>query len=334
MPLAPPAPAPAPASKKPRAAGAGLFWRSALLSLPFFLSSSFASGSVLKTDLEYGRVGQDRLLLDASVPEGDGPFPVAILVHGGGWSEGDKAGSEKLGSGNDITPWFAPLQAAHFTYFSINYRFAPTHPWPAGFEDVQTAIRWVKVHAPEFKGDPRRIVLFGHSAGGHLVCLAATEARDDTRVQAVVGFAPVTDFEADVANRGGLSNSLQKLFHLPKEPNPESLALLRANSPINQVKAGLPPFLLVHGDADVTVPLAMSVAFQEKLRAVGVPCDLMIIHGAPHKLVGWEKFDATYSDRVIEWLRRTLGEVPEGSFRGANSIRLDGKAEVGTTTGP
>lgn len=272
-----------------------------------------ASGSELRTDLEYGRAGEIPLLLDASLPDGPGPFPVAILVHGGGWSGGDKRGTDKPGSGADISPWFGPLTAAHFTWFSINYRLAPANRWPACFEDVQTAIRWVKMHAAEFKGDPARIALIGHSAGGHLVCLAGTEAAPDTQVQAVVGFAPVTDFEYELPARGGLSPSLQGFFGQPKEPNPASLELLRATAPINHVRPGLPPFLLLHGDADKTVPLQESVNFQAKLRASGVPCDLMVIPGAPHRLTEWAKCDPGYSDRMIRWLRQTLGEVRESA---------------------
>src|SRR5262245_33244030 len=83
------------------------------------------------SDIEYGQAGGVSLKLDASVPEGEGPFPVAILVHGGGWSGGDKAGSDKPGNGADVTPWFAPLTNAKFTWFSINYRMAPDHRWPA-----------------------------------------------------------------------------------------------------------------------------------------------------------------------------------------------------------
>ena len=272
-----------------------------------------AVGAELKTNLEYGRAEGIPLLLDASVPDGPGPFPVAILVHGGGWTGGDKSGQDKPGSGADISPWFDPLTAAHFTWFSINYRLAPRNRWPDCFEDVQTAIRWVKTHAAEFKGDPARIALFGHSAGGHLACLAATQAASDIRVQAVVGFAPVTDFEYELPARGGLSPSLQALFGQPKEANPASLALLRATAPINHVTPGLPPFLLLHGDADKTVPLQESVNFQAKLKANGVLCDLMVIPGAPHRLTEWDRCDPDYASRMIRWLRQTRRGAPESA---------------------
>ncbi len=262
----------------------------------------------IKRDVEYGQAGGERLLLDVSVPEGAGPFPVAILVHGGGWGSGDKSGSDKPGNGADITPWFEPLTQAKYVWFSINYRLAPKHRWPACFEDLQTAVRWVKAHAGEYKGDGRRIALFGHSAGGHLVTMLATQSKEDTRVQAVVGFAPVTDHEQDLAARGGLSTALQQLLGRPKEINPEALHALRAISPINRVRAGMPPVLLLHGDADKTVPLAQSVSFQKRLRASGVACELIILKGAPHALLPWAKIDPGYPKAMLTWLAKTLGE--------------------------
>jgi len=273
------------------------------------LSTSLAAARAgeLTRDIEYGRADGERLLLDAHAPDGAGPFPVAILVHGGGWTGGDKGGSDHPGNGADISPWFATLSAANFTWFSINYRLAPQHRWPACLEDVQTAIRWVKAHAAEFKGDPHRIALIGHSAGGHLVCLAATLAGSDMRVQAVVGFAAVSDLEADAAVRGGLSPSLQKLFDRPGDVTPGLRPLLRDASAIDHVHAGLPPFLLLHGDADKSVRYAQSLAFQEKLRAAGVSCDLITIPRGPHGLLTWSQLAPDYPERFIAWLREKLG---------------------------
>jgi alpha-L-fucosidase 2 len=284
-----------------RAIGLILVWSLAL--------GAECAGAQLVRDIEYGRADGESLRLDVSVPEGPGPFPIAILVHGGGWSGGDKSGSDHPSDSADISPWFAPLTAAKFTWFSINYRLAPVHRWPACFADVQAAIRWVKAHAAAYKGDPHRLALFGHSAGGHLVCLAGTEPTDDTSVQAVVGFAPVTDFEYELPIRGGLSKSLQNLLDRPQAVTADALAILREISPINRVKQGLPPFLIVHGDADKTVPIEESRNFAAKLQASGVTCDLIVIPGAPHRLMSWDQFDPHYADKVIAWLRKTLGET-------------------------
>jgi acetyl esterase len=94
-----------------------------------------------KTDIVFATVGGTPLTLDAFVPEGAGPFPTCILVHGGGFTKGDKTAF--------IKPLFEPLSKAGFTWFSINYRLAPQHRFPACVEDVETAIRWVKAHAAE-----------------------------------------------------------------------------------------------------------------------------------------------------------------------------------------
>jgi pectin methylesterase-like acyl-CoA thioesterase len=271
-----------------------------------------------RKDIEYGRAGGVSLRLDVNSPDGDGPFPIAILVHGGGWSGGDKSGSDKPGNGADVSPWFAPLTAAKFTWFSINYRLAPEHRWPACFEDVQTAIRWVRAHAAEFKGDPSRIVLFGHSAGGQLVCLSAALAGEDTRVQAVVGFAPVTNFEQDLAARGGLSKSLQQLHGRPQEITDEALAILRETSPLNRVKAGAPHFLLVHGTADKSVPFQQSLDFQAKIRANGSTCDLLEIKDAGHGLLTMAKADPGFMEKTIEWVRKALSSTVGGAVVAAD----------------
>ena len=271
--------------------------RAALSGAVLALASAVASAE-FKGDIEYARVGDSALHLDASVPDGPGPFPVAILIHGGGWGSGDKRG--------DVTPLMEPLTQAGFTWFSIDYRLAPTNPWPACFEDVQNAIRWVKTHAAEFKGDSNRIALVGYSAGGHLACHAAVMADDRTRVQAVVGCAAPTDHIADSERRGGPSKSMQALLGSPPELGAETRRRLREFSPINFVKPGLPPFLLLQGTEDKSVPYPQSVNLQARLMQAGVSCELITLTNATHRLAEWTNFDAGYPDKLVGWLRRNL----------------------------
>ncbi len=87
--------------------------------------------SGLMTDIEFAKVGDVSLALDAFIPEGAWPFPTCILVHGGGFMRGDKQ--------SYIKPLFEPLSKAGFTWFTINYRLAPQHRWPACADDVETA---------------------------------------------------------------------------------------------------------------------------------------------------------------------------------------------------
>jgi len=256
------------------------------------------SYSANRFNVEYGEAGGQKLLLDAHVPAGEGKFPVVLIVHGGGWMSGDR---EK-----DIVPVFAPY-ATNYTWFTITYRLAPTNHWPACYEDLQTAIRWVKKHAPEYKGDPNRIALLGYSAGGHLVTLAGTHASDDTRVQAVAAMAPPTDLVWDNERRGGLSTSMRALFNWETTNITDSArATLKENSPVTYVKAGLPPFLILQGSADKTVPAPQSLAFQRALRAAAVPCDLIMIPEGQHRIADWSQFDPDWQTKLITWLDEKL----------------------------
>ena len=250
-------------------------------------------------DVQYAQVDGQRLKLDVSAPEGTGPFPVAILVHGGGWGSGDKAKVH--------VPPTAALAKAGFTWFSIDYRLAPDHHWPACIDDVRAAIRWVKAHAAEYQGDPSRIALIGYSAGGQLVAFAAVTADDQTRVQAVVGLAAPTDLVADCERRGQVSPALQNLLDRGPGLDDDARAILSELSPINHLHPGLPPFLLIHGTADQSVPYEQSVDFKSRLEALGVPCELETIDGAPHNIRDWPARAPDYEEQMTQWLRQTLG---------------------------
>lgn len=257
----------------------------------------------VKLDIEYARAGGESLKLDAFVPEGKGPFPAVIFVHGGGWSAGDKTG------GND--PLFAPVAQRGIAWFTINYRLALKHNYPAPVEDIHTAIRWVKAQANTYNIDPNRIALVGESAGGQLVAQAVVLARDDTRpsttVAAVVPFYAPMDFVLDMERRGGLSTSMRGLFGRTEAIADEAtLQLLREASPINHIRAGLPPFLLVHGTGDMSVLYNWSPLFQSRLRAAGVPCDLLTIPDGTHGMARWESFAPEYKDKVADWLAQKL----------------------------
>ena len=266
-----------------------------------------------KYDLEYGEAGGQKLLLDVHVPLGAGPFPVVLIVHGGGWMAGDKEA--------DIVPVFAPV-ATNFTWFTINYRLAPANPWPACYDDLQTAIRWVKTHAAEFKGDPKRLALLGYSAGGHLVTLAGTRGapksfwhflqpgkKSGERVQAIAAFAPPTDLVADNERRGGLSVSMKNLFSCDVTNLTDGVrSVLKKNSPLTYVRRGLPPFLILQGSADQTVPANQSVAFQKKMRAAGADCQLILIPGGQHRISEWKNFDPSWPEKLRAWLEEKLGE--------------------------
>ncbi len=258
----------------------------------------------VKTDIEYAQAGGESLKLDAFTPVGKGPFAAVIFVHGGGWSAGNRMG------GND--PLFAPVAARGMAWFTISYRLAPKHNYPAPIDDVHAAIRWVKAHAAEYNVDPNRIALVGESAGGQIVAQAAVLAKEDTRVAAVVPFYAPVDFIADMERRGGLSTSMRGLFGRTEAKADEAtLQLLREASPINHVRSGLPPFLLVHGTGDMSVLYNWSPQFQAKLKAAGVPCELMTIPDGAHGMARWESFAPEYKDKVADWLAQKLDALPK-----------------------
>jgi len=250
----------------------------------------------LKTDIEFAKAGDLSLTLDAFVPEGEGLFATCILVHGGGFTKGDKQ--------TFIKPLFEPLSKAGFAWFTINYRLAPQHKWPACAEDVNAAIKWVKAHAAEYKVDVKRIAIIGESAGGHLVSWAGVTANEETAVAAVVPFYAPHDLVTHVKRR----NEMRGLGDLigSQEMSEANFKKLEEMSPIRFVKPGLPPFLQIHGDADSTVAHEQSVKFEAKMKAAGNSCETITIPGGGHGMGGWAKLNSDYVERMIEWLRKTL----------------------------
>jgi acetyl esterase len=276
-----------------------------LLLPALLLACAAAAHAGLTKDIEYANVDGVSLRLDACVPDGDGPFPAVIMVHGGGWNSGDKSGGRSKAL---MAPMDDPLSRAGFAWFEINYRLSPKYLYPACINDVEAAIRWVKAHAAEYHLDPSRIALAGESAGGHLVDLAAARADDSTRVAAVVSFYGVYDL-VGLAKAKGAGGNLGQLFGIT-QLNDQTTPILAAASASSYLKPGMPPFLLVHGDLDPKVPYPLDVEFRRQLLALGVPCELITIHGGGHGMVSWSKIQPGYKDQVVAWLQRTLPPHP------------------------
>jgi len=249
-------------------------------------------------DIEYSKAGDESLRLDASIPEGTGPFPIVILIHGGGWGSGDKAA--------DFGALSKPLANAGIASFSINYRLAPKHPWPACLEDVQSALRWVRANAATYNADPKRIALLGYSAGGQLAALAAIRADESTRVQAVVGFAPAVELVADMKRRGEVGVAMRNLLGLPDKLDDDALAKIATLSPAEEIKSGLPPFFIVQGTADKSVRLEETLAFAQRLKQAEVPCTILEMKDAPHRIAEWPKFAPDYAEKTAAWLQSKL----------------------------
>ncbi len=251
-----------------------------------------------RLDVEFAKPNGISLKLDAWVPAGKGPFPTAIIVHGGGWVAGDKAIEW-------VQPLFRPLEEAGFGWISINYRLTPQAPFPAMMEDTFAAIDWVNAHAAEYKVDRKRVALIGESAGGHIVAYVGARARGKQGVQAVVDFYGPHDLAAQIRDRdnGNAERLMKQLFQGPATPEQ-----IRAASPITYVHKGMPPFLFIHGTDDKLVPYNQSPLMCEAMKKVGVPCEVITVQDGPHGMSNWEKKPewTVYKQPMIAWLKKTL----------------------------
>jgi len=260
---------------------------------------AFTAWAGEKNDIEFSKPGGVSLTLDAYVPEGKGPFPTIIIVHGGGWEAGTKR--------TYVTPWFQPLTEAGFAWFTINYRLAPQYKFPAATDDVTEAVKWVKAHAKEYKVDVKRIALMGESAGGHLVSYVGAKNEKDSRVAAVVSFYGVHDLLKREKDRGEIGKNLRQFLGVDRFDE-AGVAKLKEASPITYVRKGLPPFLMIHGTKDTAVPYDQSPLMCAALQKAGNQCEVFTVEGAPHGVGPWEKVPEhqAYKKKMVEWLKQTL----------------------------
>jgi alpha-L-fucosidase 2 len=219
--------------------------------------------------------GQD-LKADLYLPDGPGPFPVAVYIHGGGWTSGDRKQLRR--------------QAAHMAElgvagFAIEYRLALENKYPAAFEDAQAAVKWVREHASEYHFDSTRIAAVGSSAGGHLASLLGTSGKGPAAVNAVVAFNPVLDLADTTRSEAGNIKFLGG-------PCAEHAAACREASPVAQVHPHMPPFLILHGTADENVPYQQAVHMVEALKAAGDPVEFFSADGGKHTFWSTEKWYA------------------------------------------
>lgn len=242
----------------------------------------------------YQTIDGEELKCDIYTPEGDGPFPAILAVHGGAWRQGSKFSMMRHA-------W--KMAESGYVVVAINYRHAPKHPFPAQIHDCKHAIRWIQSKAKEMKVDPQRLGAFGYSAGGHLVSLLGTSDQDDglegpiaeghekfsTRVKVVAAGGAPGDF-------GWIDDDSRVLrYWLGGTPN-EKPENFRAASPTTYVSADDPPFFFYHGKADMVVPVSSSQRLHEKLKEAGVDSQHFAVKRGFHL--------TTFSD--IAWMEKAI----------------------------
>lgn len=243
-------------------------------------------------DLEKGELLPIGNLLDLYLPSKAKGFPVVVLVHGGAWVGGDK----RL----DFIPAVARCFAGQGIGVVVpNYRLSPLFQHPAHIRDLAKALAWTQKHIPEYGGRADQLFLLGHSAGGHLVSLLATDTRylkqeglsrqDIKGVIAISGVYQVSDVTLN-----SLLKNAQLQVAVAVTANPftsvfgKDTEAAKQASPVTHVREGLPPFLIVHADEELPTLAEMAERFHSALKAKKCAAQLLKVPQRNHGTVLWK----------------------------------------------
>jgi acetyl esterase/lipase len=273
------------------------------------LALSFAAGRTagddrarlpaVEKDVPYAE-GGDQHKLDLYLPAKKG-FATVVFTYGGGWHTGSR---------KSVTPIGEKLQGLGFGCALVSHRLSPKDKFPAQVEDLAAAFAWVKRHIAEKGGDPRRVILMGHSSGAHLSLLLATDPKYLARhglspadVAAVVGLSTPTDVEPRKDGRGFgdalMAGRGADVFS--RDP-----AVMRDASPVRHVRKGLPPVLLVVGERDFPMLEGDARAFSTKAQGAKAEAALFVAKGRDHMGVVRSLLEekSLVRERVLDFLGR------------------------------
>jgi acetyl esterase/lipase len=278
---------------------------------PASSKSIFPSGTIVHENIPYAGDTLKKHLLDIYIPEkAKATMPLVIWVHGGAWMLNDKHADMSYMK-NTVRSFID----SGYAMASIDYRFSTDAVFPALIQDCNQAVEYLYQHADEYKFDKNRFAVIGFSAGGHLASLMALSNNNTVKefypggkkisfkIKAAIDFYGPSDFIA-------LSNMPPSID--PKNPVSILLGavpldrpdLAKFASPTTYVDKGDPPFLIIHGEKDESVPPPQSVLLKSYLQLAGVPNELIIVPGAPHY---GDMFDAEYiRKRIFNFLRLYL----------------------------
>ena len=257
------------------------------------------------TNLAYVENGHQRQKLDLFVPRSDdGPLPLIVWIHGGGWQGGSKDGCP-----------MAAYVARGYVVASINYRLSQHAVFPAQLDDCQAALKWLRKNSSKYKIDPDRIGVSGASAGGHLAALVGTAGSstkgkpDRVDVQCVVDVFGPANF-LTIWEQSDPATTVVK-HNEPDSPEgkllggaiPEKTELAKKVSPVTYVSKASPPFLILHGKKDNVVPWKQSEELHETLKKAGADSTLILVENAGHDggVIG-----GANSEKMIEFFEKHL----------------------------
>ncbi len=242
-------------------------------------------------DVVWAEVGDQQLLLDVSWPEGEGPFPIVVNIHGGGWVIGSKEMDE---------PLCRYLTNRGYVVYNIEYRLAPDYPFPAAVNDCLGAVIWAKDHAADYNGDASRVAVMGGSAGGNLAAMVALAWNDsyftptfssydhNASVQAAVVIFGVFDLAKSYPDKEWVAKMSLDMAgsYLGGSPS-EAGENYNLASPVYYLDRAesISPMLIVCGDKDGLYP--QSQAWDYALTERGVPHEFHIAYGKDHAFTNW-----------------------------------------------
>ncbi len=233
-------------------------------------------------DLAYGDRDTERL--DIFYPDGEGPFPVFVEIHGGGFYFGQKRSIE-------FEPFLLGLKRG-YACVSLNYTLCPDTHYPLPVQEIKGALRFLKKNAEKFRLDPDRIAVWGGSAGAFLAALAVNSCDTGFLEEDLFGNSSISAKPAVLAlwygfydyfnDRPGRDDWMFQNFYGVDDLSSHQ-ELITCSCPINHITNRSVPTFLQHGTADNTVPYEKSVAYQKVLNAYpGRVCEIELLEGAEH----------------------------------------------------
>lgn len=220
--------------------------------------------------------------------------PGVIVIHGGGWIQGDK---ESM-----LERFCLPFVEHGFVVANVEYRLANAATAPAAVNDVLEAAKWFRDRATDYKVDANQIIVTGNSAGGHLAMMVGMAPESaglgpSIKIAAIINFYGISDVPDQLQ---GPHLQSYAVTWIPEQP--DRMELAKKLSPITYVRKGLPPVLSIHGDADPVVPYAQSVRLTKELKAGGDQAELITVPGGQHGFPPEEM--SKLWPQIFKWLKK------------------------------
>lgn len=260
--------------------------------LPITHAQDKSAEAGVETNVVYAMYSGLALLMDVYHPPKPNGHGI-ILISGSAWRAPLGHSNSSLKDRPDTQSRAKTFLDAGYTVFAMNHRGAPEFKHPAAQEDAQRAVRFVRTNAKRYRIRADRIGAFGISSGGHLALLLAVldgvgvpddpdpVARESAKVQCVVAWMPACDL-LEGYDRIGPAPALYLGTLAGRSASSPETRLYREASPITHVGKDDPPTLLIHGDADVIVPIKHSELMEEALKKAGVTVKLIRLNGGVH----------------------------------------------------